>query len=170
MATDVIGTYNFSEVPQVNGVPLPTGGGTNILQVVTGTIASASGTTTVPLDNTIPTNTEGWQFFSQAFTPLSATSKIIIHFTISGSHSTTTTTPVASVFVGTTNIGSTAISMGSARAMIMSRTIVYQPGNTNAITFVGRIGAQAGTVYVNNIGGTTLGGSLVSNYTIYEVE
>lgn len=51
------------------GVPLPG----QIVQVQrTDTGATATGTTTIPYDDTIPQNTEGDQYLSQAITPLSA--------------------------------------------------------------------------------------------------
>jgi hypothetical protein len=144
-----------------------------VLQQVTGTIAAASGTTTVPLDNTAPTSTEGWQIFTQAFTPISATSRIIIEFGITSSHSAGTGTNILSLFAGTTNIGTVAGRTDSAAntAVPLRQKKVYAPGSTAAITFSARLGnPTAGTSYCNQIGANTLGGTLVSNYIITEVE
>jgi hypothetical protein len=49
-----------------------------VLQRVSGTIGTTSGNTAIPYDNTPPTATEGFQVWSQSFTPLSATSTIVI--------------------------------------------------------------------------------------------
>ena len=83
-------------------VQLSTG---RVLQVVTGSIAASSGTTTVPLDNTAPTNTEGNLIWTQSFTPISASSRIIISYTITSASSIASATNIMSVFAGTTNIG-----------------------------------------------------------------
>jgi hypothetical protein len=144
-----------------------------ILQQVTGTIAAGSGTTIIPLDNTIPTSTEGWQIWTQTFTPISATSRIVIQATITSSHSAVTGTNIMTLFAGTTNIQSVATRTDSVAntANILSFNKVYAPGSVATITFSARLGnPTAGTSYCNQIGTTTLGGSLVSNYIITEVE
>lgn len=141
-----------------------------LLQQTTLAIAAQTGTTTVPLDNTTPTITEGWQFFSQTFTPLSATSRIVIRLNITCSMSATGTM-IGSIFAGTTNIGSSAVVRQATTAHQMGWQIVFQPGSTATITFTGRLGGSvASTTYVNQAGTVTLGGSLVSYLTIEEVE
>jgi hypothetical protein len=142
----------------------------NVIQAVTGLIPASSGTTTVPLDNTIPTSTEGWQVFSNTVTPISASSKMLIIFSITCSMSATGTM-IGSVFAGTTNIGSAAVlrpatNVGSQ----MTFSVLHQPGSTSPITYSFRFGGSAAsTTYVNQIGTTTLGGALASNYTILEI-
>lgn len=56
----------------------PASGGKFLQQVSFDTGAVATGTTTIPQDNTIPQNTEGTEFMTLAITPLSATSTLII--------------------------------------------------------------------------------------------
>ena len=143
-----------------------------VLQQVTGTIAAASGTTTVPLDNTAPLITEGWQIWTTSFTPISATSRIIVQFGITSSHSTTGTN-IMSLFAGTTNIGCAAGRTDSVTntAVPLNITQVYAPGSTASITFSARLGNSAnGTSRCNSIGASTLGGALVSSYIITEIE
>lgn len=141
-----------------------------LLQVSTVNITAQSGTTTVPLDNTTPTNTEGWQFFSTTFTPLSATSRILIHLSITCSMSGTGSM-IGSIFAGTTNIGAKAQIRSSTSGHQMSWNISYQPGSTATITFSGRLGGSANsTSYVNSAGTVTLGGALASQLIIQEVE
>jgi len=141
-----------------------------VLQQTTVAIAAQTGTTTVPLDNTTPTSTEGWQFFSQTFTPLSATSRIIIRLNITCGMSANGTI-IGSIFAGSSNIGSAAHVRAATAAYPMCWQIVYQPASTATITFSGRIGGSAAsTTYVNQAGASTLGGSLVSYLTIEEVE
>ena len=58
-----------------DGVPLP---GQTIQTQSTETGAVATGTTQVPNDDTIPQNTEGDQYMSQAITPTSAANVLIV--------------------------------------------------------------------------------------------
>lgn len=156
-------TYNGTYWSHVN----------RVLQIVSGSIAAGSGTTTVPLDSTVPTNTEGWQIWTTSFTPISATSRIVIKFSITTSHSAGTGTNICSVFAGATNIGSAAGRTDSAAntAVNISLSVVHSPGSISAITFSARLGnPTAGTSYCNLIGANTLGGTLVSEYTITEIQ
>jgi hypothetical protein len=142
-----------------------------VLQVVTGNIPASSGTTTVPLDNTVPTSTEGNLIWTQSFTPISAASRIIITFIISTTSSATTAVNILSVFAGTANIGSVmtrpvAINIPTT----LSMHIVYVPGSTAAITFTARLGGSiASTAYCNQTNTATLGGAAATEYTITEV-
>lgn len=143
-----------------------------MLQSVSGSIAASSGTVTVPLDNTAPTSTEGNLIWTQSFTPISASSKILVAFMITGASSTTNNTLILSAFAGTTNIGTTASrtpATGST-AVNISYRMVHTPGSTATITFTARLGAStSATSSCNIIGATTLGGSLTSDYTIMEM-
>jgi hypothetical protein len=48
---------------------------------------------------------------------------------------------------------------------------IYAPGNTATITFSARLGNPVpGTSYCNQVGANTLGGTLISNYIITEIE
>jgi hypothetical protein len=59
---------------QIAGIPA-----SKVLQIVeTETSAVATGTTTLPADDTTPQSTEGDQYLTQAITPKSALSKILI--------------------------------------------------------------------------------------------
>lgn len=144
----------------------------NIVQVVTGNIAASSGTVTVPLDNTAPSNVEGNLIWTQAFTPLSTASRIIIKFSITASASATSRVMILSVFAGATNIGS-VIQTTPATANVgihMSNNIVHASASTAAITFTARLGsATTATTYCNQTSTATLGGALVSKYIIMEV-
>lgn len=144
-----------------------------VLQTVSGSIPASSGTVTVPLDNSLPTSTEGNQIFSVVFTPISATSRIIISFSITSSHSAATGTNILSLFAGTTNIAVAAGRTDSVANTAVNLSIiqVYAPGSTAAITFSARLGnPTAGTCRCNQIGTNTLGGGLVSSYIIQEIQ
>lgn len=151
-------------------------GAGQVLQVVSGTIGAASGTTQVPLDNSAPTSSEGFQIWSQSFTPLSATSRIVVTFTVTLSHETVGRTFTTSVFAGTTNIGSTCVSIGATSllgtvdAVNSALHLTYSPGSTSTITFSARTGTDGiGTAYVNQTSSATLGGATVTKFTIMEI-
>ena len=159
-----------TETEQFNGTNwLPFG---KVLQVVVGSIPAQSGTTQTPLDPTVPTATEGSQIWTTSFTPLSASSKIVIAFDMTVSHGTAARSMIASLFAGTTNIGSNISTCAVASAGYpSSNKAVYIPGSTAQITFACRVGASgSGTWYINQAGATnTLGGALVTEYTIMEL-
>lgn len=102
--------------------------------------------------------------------PISATSTVVIEFSCTIAQSNNTTTPILSLFSGTTNIGSVAHSGNSARFQNIGVLEQFQPGATTPVTISARIGAQTGSVYVNTGPAQTLGGALSSIYRIYEVE
>ena len=145
-----------------------------VLQVVTGSIAASTGTTTVATAlNTVPTIAGGFQIWTTSFTPISASSRLIINFNTTSSHNSNARTVITSCFAGSTNIGSYAQYFPTANQSFgISYQCVYSPGSTATITISARAGATAaGTLAVSQYNGTTntLGGAAVSEYTIMEV-
>lgn len=142
-----------------------------VLQSVTGTIAATSSNSQVPFDNTTPTSSEGMQIFTTNFTPISATSTIIVRFAVTVSHGNSARTITASMFAGTTNIGAASTYAASANAPYsLSMHHTHQLGSTATVTLSARVGASgSGTCYVNQTSGVTLGGALVSEYCIVEI-
>jgi hypothetical protein len=117
--------------------------------------------------------TEGWQIWTTTFTPISATSRILIQFGITSSHSSTNSTNIMVLFAGSTNIGTVAGRIDSIAntAVPLFMNKIYAPGNTATITFSARLGNPVpGTSYCNQVGANTLGGTLISNYIITEIE
>jgi hypothetical protein len=153
-------------------VQLSTG---KVLQVVTGTIPNTTGTGLIPLDNTIPTSTEGAQIFTNTFTPISATSRVILSYAVTVAASANNISIATTAFSGTTNLGAAvtrcATSTGTnGVGYSLSMQASWLPGSTAAIVIQGRVGALAtSTYYVNTHATPYLGGSLVSEYTIMEV-
>jgi hypothetical protein len=147
-----------------------------VLQVVTGPINATTTTAQVPFGNTVPTNTEGVQVWAQAFTPLSATSRILVQFSITVAQNTVAQVITASVFAGATNIGASSqlvapVATTQNLPFPLSYQVVFQPGSTSPITFTCRVGANGtGTTSINTTPSGTLGGALVSHYTIMEIE
>lgn len=146
-----------------------------VLQTVnTLTGAVATGTTTIPYDDTIPQNTEGDQYMSLAITPKSATSKLKISVTVQASASTNAAV-IAALFQDTkafalaTAYTSPYIATAEAN---LSFTYYMTAGTTSATTFRVRIGpSSAATLTFNGAGGArTMGGSLASSITIEEIQ
>jgi hypothetical protein len=147
------------------------GGLAGLLQVVnSSTSALISGTTQMPVDDTIPQITEGFEVITCAITPKSATSILII---------------IANIIVGDP-LGQAGIALfqdatAGALAAVTTGTNIIAPitlvykmisGTVSATTFRIRIGAHdSGTIYVNNIAGATgriFGGVASTTLTIFE--
>jgi hypothetical protein len=144
-----------------------------VLQVVqTQTGAVATGTTTVPIDDSIPQNTEGDEYMTLAITPKVATSKLKIEVTIllgTGGSGTLT----AALFQD-----STADALAAAGTRVDNTNSLYPitfvhymtSGTTSATTFKVRAGASgAGTTTFNGVSaGRLYGGVAASSITITE--
>lgn len=143
-----------------------------VKNVVTG--ATASGTTTIPIDDTIPQNTEGNEFMTLAITPTSATNKLKIDVCII--LSTTATAPwymAAALFQDSTaNALACAVDVCNATdgSITMNFSYVMTAGTTSATTFKVRAGGNgAGTTRINGRAGARIyGGVLASSITITE--
>jgi hypothetical protein len=146
-----------------------------VIQMVTGNINASSGTTTIPNDNTVPTNTEGNQIWTTTFTPLSATSTIIVRFTVTVNSGTANIPVVGCVFENTTNRGAAVVRCITATTTTgigynLTLDVAWASGSTIAKTISARVGGlAAATIYTNTHATAFLGGALVSQYTITEV-
>lgn len=153
---------------------LPAG---SVVQVVTANFsASATGTTTIPLDNTAPQNTEGDEYMTLAITPKSATNNLVID--IVGYYSNSAiTNPIQALFQdGAANsLAASAMRQPSANVpvTIITRHIAVA-GGTSATTFKVRAGpttGDGGTLTFNGTSATrNLGTVTKSSITIWEVK
>lgn len=148
-----------------------------IIQVVnTQTGAGATGTTAMPIDDTIPQITEGDEYLTLAITPTSATNKLIITF--SGNFAITTTNGSFGValFQDTTANALSASTQytSAAGGTPFNAYIQYYmtAGTTSATTFRIRAGSSAGaTTTFNGLAGSrTMGGVMNSQITIMEIK
>jgi hypothetical protein len=146
-----------------------------ILQVVNyQTGAVATGTTTLPFDNSTPQNTEGTQYMTLAITPTSSSSKLIISvkalFTFSVADNALT---VALFQDSTANaLASTFSSIDKAGYVLPFVISHYMTaGTTSATTFKVRAGSDAaGTTTFNGSSGSGfMNGTFASNITITEI-
>lgn len=152
----------------------PSAGASKLLQEVTvETGAVATGTTTIPFDNTIPQQTEGDQYMSLSITPVSATSKLIIEVLFNGSINVAAGT----IFALFQDAGANAIAVSwtyTATAfgrLQASLRHVMVSGTTATTTFKLRAGPDAaGTLTFNgNNGAAIFGGVMASSIVIREV-
>jgi hypothetical protein len=136
---------------------------------------AASGTTTIPNDNTIPQNTEGDEYITVSITPTSATNKLIISAKLHLTHSGTSSEVFAALFQDSTAnaLASTwAPKDASAGApCVVDLTYIMTAGTASATTFKIRAGAAvAGTTYFNSFSGTAkFNGTLASYISVIEV-
>jgi hypothetical protein len=155
--------------------PLPVAsGGSVIKQIVnTQTGAVATGTTTVPLDDSIPQKTEGNEFMTLAITPTSATNKLKIEVVAILEYSADAVVAVLLFQDSTANaLASDMVwNLGTGtRNISVSFTHYMAAGTTSATTFKVRAGGDnAGTMTFNGRGGGRMyGGTLASSITITE--
>ena len=135
----------------------------------------ASGTTTIPSDDTTPQNTEGDQYLSVSITPTSATNKLIILADLHLTHSTNTNAMIAALFQDSTAdaLATVWTSKDSVSGSVAQIHLQYEmaAGTTSATTLKIRAGANAaGTTYFNTASGSArYNGTLSSHITVIEV-
>ena len=131
--------------------------------IVEGTIAAATGTTTIPYDSTAPLITEGTEFGAAPVTLNDAGSDVHINFNFSIAGSTNNSDIVIAVFRGSVCIAAYPIGTSAANSdHAVSMAIDDAPGTVGPHTYSGRIGVSAGTWKVNTPVGGTLGGMVVA--------
>lgn len=136
-----------------------------VAQVVsTAVSAVATGTTTIPADDTIPQNTEGDQYITLAITPKSTTNILVIEATLMLSHSAAATAIIAALFQDTTAnaLAAAEIFQSQSTGMVSVKVAhTMTAGTTSATTFKIRAGGhQAGTTTLNGSGATRRFGAI----------
>jgi len=149
--------------------------GGKIVQVVNNTITSAnSGTTQMPIDNTIPTSSEGNEFITLAITPTNASNKLLILINLKCGFTAGGSQLQMALFQDSTSAAIAA--NATARSHTgeqgdLSMNHYMTAGTTIATTFKVRVGANiGGTMFLNSNGGGRLyGGVSSSTITIMEI-
>jgi len=144
-----------------------------VVQVVNTQIGTAAtGTTTIPFDNTIPQITEGTQFLTLDITPSSATNILIVSVVLNFSYSIINTVSFALFQDSTASALAASAEFGSTATGMINSSLVHKmtAGTTSATTFTVRMGGEtAGTVTLNGFsGGQIFGGVMTSSMTITE--
>lgn len=141
-----------------------------VVNVQSGTYAST--TAVIPLDNTIPQNTEGTEYFTLSITPTSATSKLFIQVSTSVAITNSgwgtialfqdTTANALAVSTGYTNI--------STAGFVLALGYYMTAGTTSTTTFKLRYGPSGNTMVMNGSGGAgNFGGTTGTYMTIMEI-
>lgn len=141
--------------------------------VYTEATAVATGTTTIPVDDSIPQNTEGNEYITLAITPSDTSNKLLIEVSIYLASSSTGNV-IASLFQDST---ASAIKTGtvneSAANSVEHITLRHymDAGTTSTTAFKVRAGSNvAGTTTLNGAAGVRyMGGTLVASISITEI-
>lgn len=151
------------------GVTLPA----QLVKSVTTSLGTvATGTTTIPADNTIPQITEGDLYLTRPITPSSTTSILEIDVNIGTVSSSITTGMVTAVFQDAiaNALACTHTSIGTNSPSSVALKHFMLASSTSSLTFTVRIGGNvAGTTTLNGVsGGQLYGGVLATRITIKE--
>ena len=149
---------------------------TSVIQVIhTQDGAVNTGTTVIPLDDTIPQNTEGDEYMTLAVTPTDASNQLIIDVTVFGAHNSTGTDIIAALFQDSTADALAAGWAGRASAANSVAEVTFRhrmlAGTTSETDFKVRAGSpDAGTFTFNGSSAARLfGGVAASSITITEI-
>ncbi len=170
------GTWNAVADVVVNmapGVKLP---GQMVQSVISQDGAVATGTTTTPIDDTIPQNTEGNQFMTLSTSPTVSANLLCISHAGVYSYSGATDAYICVALFQDSTAGALAAALGarSATANAVGEPAilhVMRAGTTSSTTFKIRAGvASAGTITFNGSAGARLfGGGLKSYLRVEEI-
>lgn len=146
-----------------------------VVQVVnTQTGAVSSSSAAIPLDDTIPQNTEGAEVMTLAITPKSATNKLKIDVVVNCSNVATGQFLTIALFQDTTAdaLAVTHNRQTTAQGLeVSSFTHFMTAGTTSSTTFKIRIGGTASATTFNGINtARKFGGVLASSITITEIK
>lgn len=134
-----------------------------VRQILFSVPAPASGTSDIPDDNTTPLISEGTEIWTQAITPTTASSKILIQAAINGTI-VSGNTMVLTLFRGSTLIG---MVRGAPSDFIgfLSLNILDEPATASAVTYSIRVGrgTAGGTWYVSQASSAKYNGALATN-------
>ena len=151
---------------------LPASG--KVAQIVSTLVeAAATGTTSIPYNDTIPQNNEGNEYMTLAITPTNSSSVLRIDVKITSSNSTAgQNTGVALFQDSTAGALASALQLTTGDTELQEHSINHTmtAGTTSETTFKVRAGRHsAGTFYFNSKGGTSFhGGVLFSSIIITE--
>lgn len=153
------------------GVKLP---GDLVQRVRTATGATASGTTLIPIDDTIPQIGEGDEYMTQAITPTSTANALNVSARAILSHSVAATHIIAALFQDATAnalIAADDVVSGAAAVLPLDLRHVMLAATAAATTFRVRAGgSQAGITRFNgNVATRLLGGVMNSYMEIEEI-
>lgn len=132
----------------------------------------ATGTTVIPIDDSIPQNTEGDEYMTRAITPTDANNILEIEMTVVIAHSVSNASLVHALFQDSTADALAAVAITKTSGGVETTTWKHEmvAGTTSSTTFKLRSGSSsAGTTTFNGLTGARLmGGVMESSMTIRE--
>lgn len=143
-----------------------------ILQVLQNTnTANTDLSTTIPLDDTTPTSSEGTEVLSQAITPADNTNKVLCIVHVWGATASANVPMIAALFRGTTCIQVASVTFNSANFPdCIAFTFLDSPASASAQTYSVRVGASSGNARLNgSAAGRQFGGATSSTLTLMEI-
>ncbi len=155
---------------KASGEAISGGGVIQTVNTSDGTLAT--GTTQIPLDNTIPQQTEGDEYITLAITPTNASNKLKVEVVANFGSSSNNMITVALFRDATASAVAAVSDRGVALNAILNFKLTYwvTAGSTSATTFKVRAGSETtDTVSFNGANGSQyLGGVMASSITITE--
>ena len=134
--------------------------------------ASATGTGTIPMDDTIPQNTEGNEYMAQAITPRMAINLLHIHHNAFYGNSAVNNL-IAAIFKDTTAdaLATRVVTVASANYFVtLSVDHFISAGTTSSTTFKIRVGGSvAGTTRINGQTARLFGGTAAAIMQVTEI-
>lgn len=136
-----------------------------IIQTGYAVVAATSGTTTIALNNNLPTTSIGIQIWTKSFTPNFTTSKVKITGSFTFVSGTSSRTCVALIFRNTTCIGAVGTFVSTAnQPMPVVINLVDTPATTSAVTYSIRVGVtSAATWYINQYASAYFAGKIATS-------
>lgn len=130
-------------------------------------------TVAIPLDDTIPTSTEGTQVLSVSITPKSVTNRLRVRFQGYGGSNAAAATMIAASFHGASGSAYRTVASTTGGAGFFGEILLeyeFVPGSTSALTIAIRVGSPS-TIRLN---GTTVGrffgGSSAASLIVEEIK
>jgi hypothetical protein len=166
-ATHVLTSNGAGADPTYQAVPAQT-----ILQCLQTTYTTnADLSTTIPLDDTVPTSTEGTEVLSQAITPADNTNKVLVIVHVWGAVNTANSAMITVLFRGSTAIQVASHTFASTNfPACVSFAFLDSPASASAQTYSVRVGANTGIVRLNgSTAARQYGGAASSTLTLMEV-
>lgn len=168
---NVVG-HTLSGITAAGGVLSIAGGNSAQVPLVNTTATYTTLTGNIPFDDTIPQIGEGTQIFSQAITPVSATSKIIIEGVLNVSAASSGASMAVALFKDSTANAIYAIGQlcnSNSYMWVIPFRYEVVSGGTSARTYSLRGGADSGNMYINGeLSARKYGGVSIANMTIRE--
>jgi len=173
-------TINSGETaPEWEGATAANALAGSVVQVVsTQTGAVATGTTVIPVDDTIPQNNEGNEYMTLAITPTSATNKLLIQVVINLSSNANGNKGVAALFQDSTAgalasvVSRVGDGSGGNAGPVLSFSHYMTAGTTSETTFKvrGGFGSSGTTTFNGEAGSRLMGGVMASSIVIKEIK